>query len=68
MHPDHQSYIRFTSRSRLEKSIHSLLGLLRGISLDLKINEGEICFLTNWLSEHEVLEGTSNNQQIAEVL
>jgi hypothetical protein len=68
MHPDHQSYIRFTSRSRLEKSIHSLLGLLRGISLDLKINEGEIYFLTNWLSEHEVLERLHPYNEIVPIL
>jgi hypothetical protein len=68
MHPDHQSYIRFTSRSRLEKSIHSLLGLLRGISLDLKINEGEIYFLSNWLSEHEVLERLHPYNEIVPIL
>jgi hypothetical protein len=68
MHPDHQSYIRFTSRSRLEKSIHSLLGLLRGISLDLKINEGELYFLSNWLSEHEVLEGLHPYNEIVPIL
>ena len=68
MHPDHQSYIRFTSRSRLEKSIHSLLGLLKGISLDLKINEGEIYFLTNWLSEHEVIEGLHPYNEIVPIL
>lgn len=68
MHPDHQTYIRFTSRSRLEKSIHSLLGLLRGISLDLKINEGEFFFLSNWLSEHEVLEGCHPYNEIVPIL
>jgi hypothetical protein len=45
MHPDHQTDIQFTSRSRLENSIHRLLGLLRGISLDLKFNERELYFL-----------------------
>jgi hypothetical protein len=68
MHPDHQSYVRFTSRSRLEKSIHSLLGLLKGISLDLKINEGELHFLANWLSEHEVLEGLHPYNEIVPIL
>jgi hypothetical protein len=68
MHSDHQTYIGFTSRSRLEKSIHSLLGLLRGISLDLKINECELHFLSNWLSEHEVLERCHPYNEIVPIL
>ena len=68
MHPGHQTYLRFTSRSRLEKSIHSLLGLLRGISLDYKINERELYFLSNWLSENEVLERCHPYNEIVPIL
>lgn len=68
MHADHQTYIRFTSRSRLEKSLHSLLGLLQGISADLEINDAEIYFLTNWLSEHEALEAFHPYNEIVPIL
>ena len=68
MHPDHQTYIRFTSRSRLEKSMHGLLGLLNGISADLEINNTEIYFLNIWLSEHEVLEVFHPFNEIVPVL
>jgi NAD-dependent DNA ligase len=68
MNTDHQAYIRFTSRSRLEKSIHSLLGLLKGISVDSNINENEICFLINWLSEHEALEELHPFNEIVPIL
>lgn len=68
MHPDHQTYIRFTSRSRLEKSIHNLLGLLKGISVDLMINENEFSFLSNWLSEHEILEDVHPFNEIIPIL
>jgi len=68
MHPDHQTYIRFTSRSRIEKSLHSLLGLLKGISADLQINDTEINFLKTWLSEHETLEGFHPYNEIVPVL
>jgi hypothetical protein len=68
MHSDHKTYVRFTSRSRLEKSIHSLLGLLKGISVDLMINERELYFLSNWLSEHEVLEGFHPYNEIVPIL
>ena len=68
MNTDHQIYIRFTSRSRLEKSIHSLLGLLQGTSVDSNISESEICFLTNWLSEHEALEELHPFNEIVPIL
>jgi hypothetical protein len=68
MHPDHQTYIRFTSRSRLEKSVHSLLGLLKGISADLEINDNEIYFLNTWLTEHEALEAFHPHNEIVPVL
>jgi hypothetical protein len=68
MHPDHQTYVRFTSRSRLEKSLHSLVGLLYGISADLTINNTEIYFLNTWLSEHEALEVLHPYNEIIPVL
>lgn len=68
MHPDHETYIRFTSRSRLEKSLHSLLGLLKGISADLQINDTEIYFLKTWLSEHEPLEGFHPYNEVVPIL
>lgn len=68
MHSDHQAYIRFTSKSRLEKSLHSLLGLLKGISADLQINDTEVYFLKIWLSEHEALEVFHPYNEIVPVL
>jgi hypothetical protein len=52
MHPDHQEYVRFTSRARIEKSVNSLLGLIEGIAIDSSINPSEVSFLNLWLSEH----------------
>lgn len=53
MNEEHNSYIGFTKRSRFEKSINSLLGIVEGISIDGKINESERNFLGLWLGEHE---------------
>ncbi len=55
MHPDHRPYARFTTRSRLEKSVNSLVGLIEGIAIDRLINESELGFLRLWLSEHAEL-------------
>lgn len=57
MHTDHHGYFKFTGRSRLEKSINSLIGLVEGISVDSQINRAEIEFLSLWLDEHRELTG-----------
>lgn len=53
MHTDHRSYFHFTGKSRLEKSINTLLGLLEGIAIDGKVTPGEISMLRMWLSDHQ---------------
>jgi NAD-dependent DNA ligase len=55
MHSDHQPYLKYTSRARLEKSINSLLGLVEGVAIDGRINAVEADFLTTWLEEHREL-------------
>jgi NAD-dependent DNA ligase len=52
---DHDGYLRFTGKARLEKSLNSLLGLVQGIAIDSKINDAEVKFLNMWLSEHRSL-------------
>ena len=56
MHSDYAQYFKFTGRSRLEKSINSLLGIIEGISVDSIINGAEINFLKLWLDEHNELK------------
>jgi NAD-dependent DNA ligase len=53
MHTDHRGYFKFTGRSRLDKSINSLLGIIEGISVDSIINRTEAEFLSLWLKEHQ---------------
>ena len=52
MNNDHSSYYKFTSKSRLDKAINSLVGIVEGIAIDGIINNSEVSFLTAWLSEH----------------
>lgn len=56
MYTDHCGYFKFTRRSRLEKSINSLLGIIEGISIDSIINKTEVEFLNLWLEEHQELK------------
>jgi len=53
MHQDHQPYIQYTSKARMDKSINTLIGVVEGISIDAKINDSEIEFLRQWVEEHQ---------------
>lgn len=56
MHVDQKDYYHFTNKSRLDKAINSLLGIIDGISADSIINNAEIRFFETWLSEHQEYE------------
>lgn len=53
MHADHLPYYMKTSRSRLDKSINSLLGIFEGVAIDGKVNQSEIDFLNLWMAEYQ---------------
>jgi hypothetical protein len=53
MSNDNQDYVAFTNRSRLDKSINSLLGIIEGIAIDARISNKEMSYLTAWLDGHE---------------
>ncbi|MDP3610190.1 MAG: BRCT domain-containing protein [Methylophilus sp.] len=52
---EYEGYARFTTKSRLDKSINTLLGLIEGITIDGKVNIKEAGLLDVWLSEHQEL-------------
>lgn len=68
MHSDHAAYIQFAGKARLEKSINSLVGIVEGITVDSEINEAELGFLENWLSEHRELSGRHPYNQLVPVV
>lgn len=51
MKEEQKSYFKFTGRSRIDKSINSLLGIIEGIAIDSEINSTEIDFLHLWLED-----------------
>lgn len=51
MHEEQKGYFKFTGRSRIDKSINSLLGIIEGIAIDREINPSEINFLHLWLED-----------------
>jgi hypothetical protein len=49
-------YYAFTGKSRLDKAINSLLGIIEGIAADSIIDEKESRFLSDWVKENQDLE------------
>jgi len=58
-HPDHAPYKNFTKRSRFEKAVQTLTGVLRGITIDGKLNAAEVAETLNWCQEFSDLLGKS---------
>ncbi len=52
LHEDHREYFRYTGPLRLDKAMHSLEGILHGITIDGRASEPEIEALINWISDH----------------
>lgn len=49
---DSREYFHFTRPARLDKAIHSLEGLLKGITADRTVNDCEVRLLKEWMYEH----------------
>jgi NAD-dependent DNA ligase len=47
-----QGIRRYTFRSELDKALHTLEGILKGISLDGKVTPGEVSELRDWTGAH----------------
>ena len=49
---DNLAYFHFTGPARLDKAVHTLEGLLKGISADRTVNTHEVHLLKEWMYEH----------------
>lgn len=67
-HPDHRAYLMLHGKSRLDKAINSLLGIIEGVSIDGKVTEDELRFLDLWLSEHRALRQTHPYSELIPLL
>src|ERR1041385_6189523 len=56
-HLDHQPYMRFARRQRIDTAVHTLEGIFKGIAIDRHINHEEAKELTAWCDDyHDLLE------------
>jgi NAD-dependent DNA ligase len=67
-HPDHAPYAGFTRRSRFDKAVNNLYGLLAGITIDQRLNAQEVAETLNWLEEYSDLVGNGPLAELKEKL
>jgi len=48
-------YMRFTKPQRVDKAMHMLEGIVKGVALDGRVDEAEVRLLRDWCSEHASL-------------
>lgn len=53
---DHDEYIHFTGRQRIDAAMHTLQGLLKGIAADGSVDDEEVKSLIIWVSRHREFE------------
>ncbi len=62
---DFRTYWRFTGPQRLDKALHALEGLLRGIAADGHVTDTELRFVRGWVDEyHEFADRHPFNEVI----
>ena len=49
---DNESFVQYTGRAMLERSLRTLQGLLEGITIDQVVTDAELKGLAKWLHEH----------------
>lgn len=50
---DNNAYFHFTGPMRLDKAMHTLEGIVRGIAMDGKVLPAEVAALSAWLDEYD---------------
>lgn len=55
MHLDQMKYFKYTPKSRLDKTVKSLVGMIEGLTIDQKLNQKEIDFFSDWIEQNQEL-------------
>ncbi|MDF1659660.1 MAG: BRCT domain-containing protein [Verrucomicrobiales bacterium] len=51
-HPNHDNYRHFTKRQTVDKAVHTLTGMLRGVAIDDELNAAEVAEVLNWCNQY----------------
>ncbi len=53
LNDENAAYFRYTGPARLDKAIHTLAGMLEGITADAKVTADELRVLSGWIFQHQ---------------
>ena len=53
LNEDNAAYLRYTGPQRIDKAMHTLEGIIRGIAIDGIVSTQELTALTSWISDHQ---------------
>ena len=53
LNEDNAEYYKYTGPQRFDKAIHTLEGIVRGVSIDGKVSDSELGALTGWIGAHQ---------------
>jgi len=67
-HPDHLTHIKFNRKSRLDKAINTLLGIIEGISIDGAVTDVELGLLRLWMDENAIFRDRHPYNELVPVL
>ncbi|MHB8789649.1 MAG: BRCT domain-containing protein [Desulfobulbaceae bacterium] len=59
MHQEEWEYIQYTGPQRLDRELHTLEGIIKGIAVDNKITSSEIDALLGWCDRHQLVSHNS---------
>ena len=62
---DDTTYTRYTFKSELDKTLHSLEGIIKGISIDQQVNSIEASELVEWYDRHQYM---ANLHPLSEII
>lgn len=65
---DNDTYLKYTSKAVIDKTLNTLEGILTGITIDNKLNDIEVKELSNWCIEHAPLADLSPYNELFETI
>lgn len=67
-HFDNRSFQQFSNPSLIEKDLHTLVGILKGVKSDLIINDKENIEVISWINSHKAYENKQPYKEIIRII
>jgi len=65
---DNETYLKYALPGRLDKEIHYLEGIIKGITIDNKLSRAEIDMLKAWCRDHELVRNRAPYNELVDFI